>query len=141
MLHLPALTALTTPSINSFERVGPGCWTGSTATWAIEDKESPLRVCLTNTLGHVSNLEYKLFDFKANPYLGIGAIIVAGLDGIRNNLTLRPSKDPYSKPLPKSFHESLSVLKEDKIIMESMGDELSTVYLGMKTSENDHFQD
>jgi glutamine synthetase len=138
--RLPALTAITTPSVNSFQRIGPGCWTGSSITWAFEDKEAPLRVCLTNPLGHVSNVEFKLFDSSANPYLGIGAILIAGIDGIQKSLPLRPSNSSRSESFPLSFADSLKALENDDLILRSMGDELSTVYLGMKSAENNYFQ-
>merc|ERR1712176_1557275 len=88
--HLPSLLSFTLPTQNSFRRVGPGCWTGHTASWDIEDKEQPLRVCL-NDDGYATNVEYKLHDSTANIYLSIACIILSGLDGISKNLSLRNS--------------------------------------------------
>merc|ERR1712226_1614066 len=89
--HLPALTMLTLPSNNSFKRVGPGCWTGSNVSWDIEDKDSPLRVCLDLATGMATNVEFKLSDSKANIYLELASVLSCGLDGIIRNLKLRPS--------------------------------------------------
>ena len=44
--HLPSLLSFSIPTVNSFRRVGPGCWTGHTLGWAKEDKDSPVRVCI-----------------------------------------------------------------------------------------------
>ena len=54
--HLPALLAITIPSVNSFRRVGKGCWTGHELGWAVEDKEAPLRLCRDVTTGESSQL-------------------------------------------------------------------------------------
>ena len=42
--HLPGLMGLTLPTVNSFRRIGPRCWTGSVVGWAVEDKECGVRV-------------------------------------------------------------------------------------------------
>eukprot|EP00816_Leptocylindrus_hargravesii_P007402 CAMPEP_0196807500 /NCGR_PEP_ID=MMETSP1362-20130617/7478_1 /TAXON_ID=163516 /ORGANISM="Leptocylindrus danicus, Strain CCMP1856" /LENGTH=690 /DNA_ID=CAMNT_0042181449 /DNA_START=101 /DNA_END=2173 /DNA_ORIENTATION=- len=148
--HLPALLSLTIPSVNSFRRVGPGCWTGHTASWATEDKEAPLRVCLSNnehehgnsvpTLAP-TNVEFKLLDATANIYLALGAVLLCGLDGIERNLTLRPelSKSSVSAPLPTTFAESIECLKNDSFLLSFMGEELSTAYLAVKVAEERHF--
>ena len=41
--HLKSLVSLTLPTVDSYDRIGPGCWTGHRVEWSIEDKESPLR--------------------------------------------------------------------------------------------------
>ena len=58
--HLPALLAITMPTNNSFRRVGAGFWTGSSISWAADDKESPLRVIVddmatTTSWNHPTN--------------------------------------------------------------------------------------
>jgi len=90
---LPALLSFTLPTNNSFRRVGPGCWTGSTVSWSTEDKESPLRVCLDLNSGEVSNVEMKLSDATANPYLALAAVLAAGSEGMKKDLTLRPMNE------------------------------------------------
>ena len=141
--HLPALTSITLPSNNSFKRVGPGCWTGSNVSWDIEDKDSPLRVCLDLATGMATNVEFKLSDSKANIYLELASVLSCGLDGIIRNLKLRPSasesdesimKKPESL-LPCSFKDSLECLAKDSFLTSILGEELTTAYIGAKRAE------
>jgi len=67
--HLPSLLRFSLPTVNSFRRVGPGCWTGHKAEWAIEHKEVSLGVCLDLNTGLATHVEFKLSDVCANIYL------------------------------------------------------------------------
>ena len=139
--RLPALLAITTPSVNSFRRMGAGCWTGYDVRWAVEDKEVPIRVCLDNKSRCPSNVEFKLVDGNANVYLGLSAIISSGLEGIAKNLVLRPENGPARgesscKSLPKTFGESLDLLAKDKFLCEEvLGNKLSTAYIAVRRNE------
>jgi len=139
--RLPALLAITTPSVNSFRRMGEGCWTGYDVRWAVEDKEVPIRVCLDNKSRCPSNVEFKLVDGNANVYLGLSAIISSGLEGIAKNLVLRPENGPATgesscKSLPQTFEESLDLLAKDKFLCdEVLGNKLSTAYIAVRRNE------
>lgn len=136
--HLPALISLTLPSANSFRRVGPGCWTGHKVGWAVEDKESPLRVCMKAGSDEPSNVELKLSDSTANIYLELAAILSSGLDGIVRQLTLRPKVGPSDAggdALPDTLDKSLACLREDKVLLSVLGKELSTGFIALKEAE------
>jgi len=147
--HLPALTAITMASGESFLRVGPGCWTGFDVRWGTEDKEVPLRVCLDleTTTGRMmaTNVEFKLLDHTANIYLALAAILRAGIDGICGDMKLRQASDSSndeaqgSVPLPTSLDESLDCLQVDDVLMDLLGDGLSTSYIAVKRAEYQHF--
>jgi glutamine synthetase len=108
LMHLPALAAFTLPTVNSYRRVGPGCWTGSSVGWALDDKEVPIRAVppsvsysssssFSNSLAAESraappsfeHFEYKICDATANLYLALSAIVLAGMHGVRTGATLR----------------------------------------------------
>lgn len=135
--HLPSLMALTVPSVNSFRRVGEGCWTGHSVSWNTEDKESPLRVCLDLETGEATNVEYKLSDSMANIYLELAAILSAGLDGMVRQLELPPPSEKVSEkvPLPSSFTESLKHLDDSVFFRSVLGSELITNYVTVKDVE------
>jgi glutamine synthetase len=133
--HLPSLLALTLPTHNSFRRVGAGCWTGSVVGWETEDKEAALRVCTDG-----SNVEYKLGDSTANLYLALSGLLVCGLDGIAENLVLRPSLSQQGSAtkqdsLPSSLQESLECLQKDELLCGAMGPELSQAYIAVRQAE------
>lgn len=138
LVHLPALLSLSIPSSNSFRRVGPGCWTGHSIGWAVEDKESALRLCLDLSTGDATHVELKLSDSTANIYLELAAVLSSGLDGIARNLALRPmlgDGDTEKDPLPASLLESLKSLKKDEYLGHVLGPELSTAYVAVREAE------
>jgi glutamine synthetase len=133
--HLPGLMALTLPTSNSYRRVGKGCWTGNTISWATEDKESPLRVCLDLETGVATNLEMKLSDSTANIYLELAALLSAALDGMVRNLKLRPSISEDDPGLPANLGESLERLLQDSFLCAVLGKQLTTSYVTVRQAE------
>jgi glutamine synthetase len=141
LTHLNALTAITLPTINSFMRIGPGCWTGSRVEWDIEDKERPIRVCVDSKTNTLTNVEMKLIDNSCNIYLALSVILWAGLDGIVQQLRLRQNAR-FSKgrndELPKTLSESLQYLQNDEVLKELLGDTFMRSYCAVKNAEIKH---
>lgn len=136
MDHLPSLLSFSLPTVNSFRRIGPGCWTGSALGWSTEDKEVPIRVCIDLFTGKATNVEFKLADATANIYLELAMILAAGMDGMKNERKLRPMiTGATSEPLPQSLQESLDLLKKDEVLLSILGPELSTAYIAVRESE------
>ena len=139
--HLPALMGLTMPTVNSFRRVGPGCWTGSQVGWALEDKESGVRVCSDLATQEWNHVEVKLVDASCNIYLALAGLLSSGLDGIVQELTLRPSMDDDKNaddssippsPLPENVMEALQALENDAHLMSLMSPTMSQAYLAVR---------
>ncbi|GAA5164244.1 MULTISPECIES: glutamine synthetase family protein [Amycolatopsis] len=87
---LPALTAITAPSVPSTMRLRPGYFSSAYCFWGVENREAPLRFVPGTDLlgpGH-ANVELKPSDASANPYLALSAVLAAGLAGVRDNLSL-----------------------------------------------------
>jgi glutamine synthetase len=152
--HLPALTALTVPSYNSFRRLVPSAWASATTAWGYDNREAALRVASPFYLREEQtyNLEYKVSDPSANPYLSLGALIACGLDGIERGLEPgEPSEhDPAHlsaeelargkvRPLPSSMAEALGLLADDDVLVEALGPLLSRCYLAVRHSEQATF--
>lgn len=74
----------------SYDRLQPNTWSGAYLFWGNENKEAPLRAASPPGTpgGLTSNFEVKSFDGSANPYLGLAAIVSAGIDGLRQHLSL-----------------------------------------------------
>ena len=141
--HMKGLMGLTMPSVNSFRRVGKGCWTGHSVSWMVEDKECPLRVCLDLSTSKATNVEFKLVSSACNPYLAIAGILYAGMNGIHQKLKLRPmmshlgesiGHDKHST-LPLSLEECLGHLSNDDLFHELLGENLLKNYLAVKEAE------
>jgi glutamine synthetase len=137
--HLPALMGLTLPTVNSYRRVGPGCWTGSVVGWGLEDKESGVRVCSNIKTKEWDNVELKLMDHTPNIYLAVAATLHAGLQGIAQGLELRKSlgneHEGTPQPLPSTVFEALDALEENASLMSMLGSKLGKAYLALRRHE------
>ncbi len=149
LCHLPALMALTTPTVNSYRRIQPSLWSGAFKCWGIENKEAAVRAILDPD-HRIRHVELKTVDATSNPYLALGAVIAAGLDGVERELSLsKPVQaDPGQltqrereaagiQPLPSKLHDALACLERNVVIIDSLGMELARAYLGVKKAENE----
>ncbi|WP_066016683.1 glutamine synthetase family protein [Endozoicomonas atrinae] len=152
--HLPALTAVTTPTCNSFRRITPHCWSGAFTAWGWDNREAAIRIPSQPGCIAPSNLELKTIDASANPYLALGSIIAAGIDGLRNRMDLKEecSIDPGCmsdqereassiRALPEDLLTALSCFRENNVLLNAMGEGLAKSYLGVKQAENNHFSE
>lgn len=153
LAHLPGLVALTCGTVNSYRRLAPSSWAGAYACYGPDNREAAVRICSPiGSLGSV-NLELKPVDSTGNPYLALGAVIYAGLDGIRRSLS--PGEPLLADPavlgpsererlavvrLPSSLSAALDALAADSFLMSVLGPLRSTAYLAVKRSEVEHFR-
>ena len=81
--RVPALLAVGAPSAASYLRLIPSHWAGAFQVWGLENREAALRL-VTGSPGDsdAANLEIKVFDLSANPYLTVAAVLFAGLAGM-----------------------------------------------------------
>jgi len=150
MAHLPALVALTAPSVNSYRRLQPRFWSSAYTAWGPDNREGAIRIPSRRRglESESTNLELKPSDPSNNPYLALGGLLVAGLDGIERKLdpgeptlvdpdTL--SDDERSRRgirrLPRSLGEALDALEGDDVLRAALGDVLAQAYLTVKRSE------
>ena len=145
--HLPALLALTCASVNSYRRLQPQMWASAFRTWGPDNREAALRVPspFRGQEESSTNVELKACDSSCTPYLALGGVIAAGLDGLERELELPPpvTVDPYTLSdeeraaagavrHPGSLAEALEQLERDSVLMEALGARLSGSYLSVK---------
>jgi glutamine synthetase len=150
LAHLPGLCGLTAPSFNSYHRIVPGYWAGAYGCWGYDNREAPVRVASTfrGAEEASTNAELKACDSSANPYLALGALIAAGLDGVERGLEPPDpvDVDPATlgdderarrsiHPLPVSQAEALDALEADSVLMAALGPVLGGSYLAVRRSE------
>ncbi|HEY1622542.1 MAG TPA: glutamine synthetase family protein, partial [Streptosporangiaceae bacterium] len=80
--HAAAVLAFTAPSVVSYQRLGPGHWTADGPRLGIADREAMLRVPGLAAEPEQTHLEFRAADATANPWLALGALVRAGLDGV-----------------------------------------------------------
>jgi len=134
--HLPALTAVTAPSAASYYRLRPGRWAPTTADLGIQDRGSAVRVCpvyatAAESVARQFNVEFRVADAAASPYLALGAIVWAGLDGLRQRRRLDGRQ---AAPLPSTLAEALDRLQSTPEAVAWFGP-LLDVYLRFKRAE------
>jgi len=155
LCHARALTAMTAPSPVSAARLVPHRWSVGAVCLAEQNREALLRVPPIVTLGGGDpaaqlRLEYRGADAAANPYLALGALMRAGLDGLRQELQPPPvlREDPSLLDdadaarfgvggLPDSLEGSLEALDQDDVARGGMAPLLYDAYVGVKRSEVD----
>ncbi|MDB5075819.1 MAG: glnA [Chloroflexi bacterium] len=148
--HLPALVALTCSSVNSYRRLQPQAWSSAYTCWGPDNREAAIRVAspFAGDEAGTINAELKACDHTSNPYIALGALIAAGLDGIARKLDLPDPvlADPSLlseadrtargvKRLPGSLTEALDELAADAVLCGALGPELVSAIQGVKRLE------
>jgi glutamine synthetase len=151
--HARALSALCAPSPVSAARLAPHRWSAGAVCLAQQSREALLRIPPLVALGGGDpegqlHLEYRGADACANPYLALGAILRAGLAGVREELAPPPivEVDPATLhaseaerygvgALPSSLEEALQALAEDRLVRGWMSPLLYDAYVSVKQDE------
>ncbi|WMV52396.1 hypothetical protein MTR67_045781 [Solanum verrucosum] len=133
--HVRSICVFSCPLPNSYERFQTKSWNALFLCWGPETKELTMRTCSPPGMdGAVTNFELRTFDGCANPPLGFAALLVAGIDGLRNNLKIPDPADPedynlfdYNDEnedtrLPTSLSCSIIHIFSDEWFLETMGE-------------------
>ena len=115
ILNMPTLTALYSPTINSYKRYVPGVWAPLTAAWGMENRTCAIRAITGGE--KATRLEYRQTAADMNPYTAIATCLGAGLWGIGNKTEAPPpaegdasKSDGKYAPLPRTLKEATRLL-------------------------------
>ena len=150
LAHLPALLALTCPSVNSYRRLQPHFWSSAYTAWGPDNREGAVRIPSTFASDRAgsTNAELKACDASANPYLALGGLLAAGLDGVRQRL--EPGEPAMIDPadyteaecaargivrFPATLNEALDHLDGDRVLTTALGPLLARSFLAVKRAE------
>ena len=122
--HAPSLLAFTNPTVNSFHRLVPGYEAPVNLVYSARNRSACIRIPVTGSNPKAKRIEFRVPDPSANPYLAFAAMLMAGLDGIKNKIEppLPVDKDLYELPpeeaaaipqVPGSLTEVLDALEAD----------------------------
>ena len=132
---------------------GPHHWSCGFASFGIQNREAAIRICPSpardpKRQASGFNLEYRPADATASAYMIIGALIQAGLSGVRRQLPLPPSCDVDPAELseaqrrelgivtlPASLTEALTALEADEIASSWMPPTMRRSYVDVKRLE------
>ena len=132
LAHAPSLLALTNPTVNSYHRLVPGFEAPVNLVYSARNRSACIRIPVTGTSPKAKRIEYRVPDPSCNPYLAFSAMLLAGLDGIKNKIEppAPVDKDLYELPpdelaeitqVPGSLPEVLDALEADNDYLQVGG--------------------
>jgi glutamine synthetase len=149
--HGPALSSFTNPSTNSYKRLVPGFEAPVALTYGIGNRASAVRIpsYIKNT--NETRIEYRPPDATMNPYFGMIAILLAGIDGMVSKIDpVKEGFGPYDKNfleddsvdhihfLPRNLAEAIDALENDNDFLrrgDMISDELLEQWIKVKREE------
>ena len=98
--HAPSLLAFTNPTVNSYHRLVPGFEAPINLVYSQRNRSACIRIPITGANPKAKRIEFRCPDPSANPYLAFSAMLLAGVDGIRNKIEPATpiDKDLYELP-------------------------------------------
>ena len=130
----------------------PGAWAAAYVTYGPDNREAAVRIP-SAMWGHERssvNMELKVSDSSANPYIAIGGLIAAGLDGIDRGLQPKDNQladERVSKMseeeiqrrgiqrLPTNLGEAIEELEKDAVLIDALGPLLAESFLEVRRGE------
>lgn len=146
--HARALVAVTACSPSSYLRLSPHRWSVGGIFLGQHHREALLRICPTSSVGSGDraqqfNLEFRAADATSNPWLAVGALVRAGLEGISKGYS--PEKIwPESVTeeelsgvpmLPGGVEEALEAFTADEVVQSWFHPDLARTYVDVKSAE------
>ncbi|MGC4393800.1 glutamine synthetase family protein [Hydrogenophaga sp. T2] len=107
LAHLPALNAITNPTVNSYKRLNHAYSLMRPAGWGYRNRTTAIRVPHFTSAADC-RIEIRFPDPCANPYLAMAALVCAGMDGIERELTPPPEERGAPKWYEQPFNAALS---------------------------------
>ncbi len=147
--HIKAMSAVLSPTVNSYKRLIPGFEAPVYISWARINRSALIRIP-KYSIGKEQSIRVELRspDPSCNLYLAFAVMLKAGLEGIKRNLTPPEpvEEDIYNfddaklgslniATLPGSLNEALNELKNDELIQQALGEHTYENYIKAKTKE------
>jgi glutamine synthetase len=151
--HARTINAFTNPTTNSYKRLVPGFEAPVLLAYSVRNRSASCRIPLASS-PKGRRVEVRFPDPLANPYLGFAAMLMAGLDGIKNKLNPGSpiDKDLYDLPpaelkqIPTvcgSLREAIGYLDKDRDFLKAGGvfdDDFIDSYIDLKMTEVIRFE-
>ncbi len=143
--HARALNAFTNPSTNSYKRLVPGFEAPEILAYSAKNRSAAIRIpFVSNPKGR--RIEVRFPDSTANPYLAFAALLMAGLDGIKNKIHPGDPADQdlyedHDNSIPKvsgMLHIALEELDKDREFLKQgavFTDEVIDSFIDLKMEE------
>ncbi len=149
--HVQGFAAVTNPLVNSYKRLVPGYEAPCYLAWSASNRSALIRIPAAR--GQSTRVELRSPDPSCNPYLALAACLAAGLDGIEKGLTPPEEitenifamdevtrKANGIESLPGSLEEAVKALLADQLIVDTLGEHVTSQYVAGKMAEWDEYR-
>ncbi|WP_330238501.1 type I glutamate--ammonia ligase [Streptomyces sp. NBC_00525] len=130
--HAPSLLAFTNPTVNSYHRLVPGFEAPVNMVYSQRNRSAAMRIPITGSNPKAKRVEFRAPDPSSNPYLAFSALLMAGLDGIKNKIEpaepidkdlyeLAPEEHANVQQVPTSLPAVLDALEADNEYLQAGG--------------------
>ncbi|MET3987443.1 type I glutamate--ammonia ligase [Streptomyces sp. PvR034] len=130
--HAPSLLAFTNPTVNSYHRLVPGFEAPVNMVYSQRNRSAAMRIPITGSNPKAKRVEFRAPDPSSNPYLAFSALLLAGLDGVKNKIEpmepidkdlyeLSPDEHASVPQVPTSLDAVLRALEEDNEYLQAGG--------------------
>jgi glutamine synthetase len=106
--HAPSLLAFTNPTVNSYHRLVPGFEAPVNLVYSARNRSACVRIPVTGSNPKAKRIEFRVPDPSSNPYLAFSAMMMAGLDGIKNRIEPPAPVDKDLYELPPEEHAQIA---------------------------------
>src|SRR5205807_9767947 len=121
--HAPSLLAFTNPTTNSYKRLVPGFEAPINLVYSQRNRSACCRIPITGTNPKAKRVEFRVPDPSANPYLAFAAMLMAGIDGIKNKIE---PPEPVDKDLYELPPDEAAAIPQVPGPLEAVLDRLET---------------
>ena len=146
--HAPAICAFTNPTTNSYKRLVPGFEAPVNLAYSSRNRSASIRIPMISNSPKAKRIEVRFPDPSCNGYLAFAAMLMAGLDGIRNRIHpgepldrdiygLTPEERVGIPTTPDNLGESLAALSADHDFLlqgDVFTDDLIAMWVNYKRS-------
>lgn len=147
--HGPAMAALFAPLATSYLRLAPHNWSTARAFLGLQNREALLRICPTNEIDgrdprRQLHFEFRGGDIGANPWILLGIILRAGMEGLREGLDTPEivqgeldldGRHAGLAKLPHDLEQALETLKRDEVVSGWFSPAFLATYYAIKRDE------
>ncbi|RKS74002.1 glutamine synthetase [Motilibacter peucedani] len=106
--HAPSLLAFTNPTVNSYHRLVPGYEAPVNLVYSARNRSACIRIPVTGSNPKAKRIEFRVPDPSSNPYLAFSAMLMAGIDGIKNKIEPPTPIDKDLYELPPEEHAEIA---------------------------------
>jgi glutamine synthetase len=148
--HARAISAITSPTVNSYKRLVPGYEAPVYIAWSYRNRSPLIRIPARREIG--TRIELRNPDPSCNPYLGLAVVLKAGLEGIKNGIEpphpidqniyemdLATRNLNQIKSLPENLYEAINEMRNDELIKEALGEHIYSRFILAKIREWENY--